>query len=388
MKRVHLLFTILLCLALFACTSKVLQLTESQFSGSSGGQNFNIEVVATGLGIPWGLAQIDNRTLYVTERHGIFSRIDTETGEQTIITGLPAIYTNGRAGLLDIAIPADYHADNSDKNWLYFSYTKSHDNNAVITLARARLMQDTLIDWQDLLISQATGEKNIHFGGRIAFDNSGHVYMTIGERYQRDQAQDLGNHAGTIIRLDRDGAVPVDNPFTNQPGALPEIWSYGHRNPQGIAYDFVKNRLWAIEHGPYGGDEINLIKKGANYGWPIVSHGKEYSLSHAQIGEGTEKLGMLNPLQVYIPSIAPSSLLLYQGDAFPYWQGNLFSGALKLQHLNRISLNKLGNATAEERLLRVRNERIRDVIESPEGWLYLSTENGKILQITPQENTQ
>ena len=318
----------------------------------------------------------------------MFSRIDTATGKQTLITGLPAIYTDGRAGLLDIAIPADYQRSDPENNWFYFSYCKPQDINAVITLARARLIDDTLVDWQDLLISQATGDKNIHFGGRIVFDNSGHVYMTIGERYQRDKAQDLSNHAGTIIRLNKDGSIPTDNPFVNQPDALPEIWSYGHRNPQGITYDPVSNQLWAIEHGPYGGDEINLIEAAHNYGWPIVSHGKEYSLDHAQIGEGTEKQGITQPSKVYIPSIAPSSLLLYRGAAFPHWQGNLFAGALKLEHLNRIVLDGAGKANTEERLLRARNERIRTLTESPEGWLYLTTENGKILRIKPQESTQ
>jgi glucose/arabinose dehydrogenase len=385
MKQAYQIILLLIAASLLACTAKKNLPSNSLFTGSSAGQAFQIKIVAEGLGIPWGIDQLDNHTLFVTERHGVFSRIDIVSGEKTLITGLPPMYTHGRAGLLDIAFPPDYRFNNPEKNWVYFSYTKSQQDQGVTVLARARLQQNTLIDWQDLLISQSASNKNIHFGGRIAFDNSGHIFMTIGDRNERDQAQDLTNHIGTILRLNRDGSIPADNPFINAPAARAEIWSYGHRNPQGIAYDPKTDRLWANEHGPYGGDEINLIEAGNNYGWPIVSHGKEYSLDHAQIGEGIEKIGMAPAIKTYIPSIAPSSLLFYRGNAFPHWQGNLFSGALKLQHLNRISLDNSGSAIAEERLLRIRHERIRAISESPKGWLYLTTDNGSILQIKPQE---
>ncbi len=387
MKRSCQIALLLLAVGLLACTAKKMLPAESLFSGNSAGQAFQIEVITEGLGIPWGIDLLNSNTLLITERHGVLSHIDIASGEQTIITGLPALYTNGRAGLLDIARPHDYDPTQADKNWIYLSYVKSQDKQGVTVLARARLQQDTLIDWQDLLISQSRSEKNIHFGGRIAFDNDGHVFMTIGDRNIRSSAQELTTHSGSIIRLNRDGSIPKDNPFINTPNALAEIWSYGHRNPQGITYDSGGNQLWAIEHGPYGGDEINLIQAGNNYGWPIISHGKEYDPSHDIIGEGTEKSGLIQPIKTYIPSIAPSSLLFYRGNAFPHWQGNLFAGALKLTHLNRISIDNTGIAIAEERLLRARHERIRNVIESPEGWLYLSTENGKILRIKPQEAT-
>jgi len=182
--------------------------------------------------------------------------------------------------------------------------------------------------------------------------------------------------------LKRNGETPKDNPFVQTANVLPEIWSYGHRNPQGIAYDHTTRRLWSIEHGPRGGDEINLILPGRNYGWPIISYGKEYWGPFA-VGEGTERKGMEQPIKQYTPSIAPGSLLVYSGKKFPNWQGNLFSGALKLRHLNRVVLNKEGKAISEERLLENLNERIRALVEAPNGWIYFSTDSGKIYQIKP-----
>jgi glucose/arabinose dehydrogenase len=186
------------------------------------------------------------------------------------------------------------------------------------------------------------------------------------------------------MRLRLDGSIPDDNPFLSRDNALPEIWSYGHRNPQGLLYDNNTGNLWSIEHGPRGGDEINLVVKGANYGWPVISYGKEY-WGPVSIGEGTEKPGMEQPVKVYIPSIAPGSLLLYSATAFPQWQGNLFSGALKLRHLNRVSISVDNKAIAEERLLGDLNERIRALAQSPEGWIYFSTDSGKIIRMRPRE---
>ena len=250
-------------------------------------------------------------------------------------------------------------------------------------MARARIKNGSLVNWQDLLVSDSATGTGRHFGSRIAFDNQGHVFFGIGDRGERDNAQDLSNHAGSIIRLNLDGTVPDDNPFVNQQDKRDEIWSYGHRNPQGLVFDPQKKNLWSIEHGPRGGDEINLIKKGNNYGWPVVSHGKEY-WGPISVGEGTEKPGMESPLKVYIPSIAPGSLIYYSAEAFPGWQNSLFSGALKLRHLNRVTVLGDGQLGEEQRLLESLDERIRALKQGPQGWIYFSTDNGKIMRLRPE----
>lgn len=282
--------------------------------------------------------------------------------------------------MLDVATGPDY----TTRDWLYFTYSKSTVSGAVTTLARARRRGNQLSDWQELLVTDSATSGYRHFGSRIAFDQQGHVFFGVGDRGERDSAQDLSSHAGTIMRLRLDGSIPDDNPFLSRDNALPEIWSYGHRNPQGLLYDNNTGNLWSIEHGPRGGDEINLVVKGANYGWPVISYGKEY-WGPVSIGEGTEKPGMEQPVKVYIPSIAPGSLLLYSATAFPQWQGNLFSGALKLRHLNRVSISMDNKAIAEERLLGDLNERIRALAQSPEGWIYFSTDSGKIIRMRPRE---
>jgi glucose/arabinose dehydrogenase len=242
----------------------------------------------------------------------------------------------------------------------------------------------TLQDWDDLLLTHSGTETNVHYGSRIAFDDNGYIYFSIGDRGIRENAQDLTLHAGSILRLKRDGNIPIDNPFVDTANALPEIWSYGHRNPQGLVWDNDNKRLWSIEHGPRGGDEINLIEKGKNYGWPIISYGKEY-WGPVSVGEGTHKVGMEQPVKYYAPSIAPGSLLYYTGDAFPEWQGDLLAGALILRHLNRVELNEQGEAIAEERLLEDLNQRIRALVQSPEGWIYFSTDRGNIYVLTPNK---
>ena len=208
------------------------------------------------------------------------------------------------------------------------------------------------------------------------------LYFSIGDRGNRPNGQNLETHAGSILRLNVDGSVPQDNPFVEVKGARNEIWSYGHRNPQGLFWDGDNQRLWSIEHGPRGGDELNLIERGANYGWPIISYGKEYA-SFSSVGEGTHKEGMEQPKKFYIPSIAPGSLIQYTGNAFPEWQGDLLAGALKLRHINKIKIDQEGNAIAEERLMEDLNERIRALLESPEGWIYFSTDSGNIYVMKP-----
>ncbi|MCP4471095.1 MAG: PQQ-dependent sugar dehydrogenase [Gammaproteobacteria bacterium] len=337
-----------------------------------------VEQLFTGLGIPWGMTFIDRQRLLVTERSGRPRLVDLQERSTTVLDGLPEIIAEDQGGLLDVAVGPDFERD----GWIYFTYSKPHNSRAATTLARARLEGLRLIDWQDLLVSDSATSHSRHFGSRIAFDHQGHLFFGIGDRGERDAAQDLGNHIGSILRLNLDGSVPADNPFVGVAGIRDEIWSYGHRNPQGMAYDALNKRLWSIEHGPRGGDEINLILPGRNYGWPVISHGKEY-WAPISVGEGKSKPGMEQPYKVYIPSIAPSSLMIYGGKAFPEWRGNLFAGALKLHHLNRVTLSESTAVIGEERILEDLEERIRNVVEGPEGWIYFATDNGRILRIRP-----
>ena len=337
-----------------------------------------VEQLVTDLGIPWGMAFIDRQRLLVSERRGHLRLVDMQKRSTSMLGGLPEVVAEGQGGLLDVAVGPDFERD----GWLYFTYSKRRNSQAATTLARARLEGLRLVDWQDLLVTDSATSHSRHFGSRIAFDREGHLFFGIGDRGNRDAAQNLGNHIGSILRLNLDGSVPADNPFVGVTDARDEIWSYGHRNPQGMAYDALNKRLWSIEHGPRGGDEINLILPGRNYGWPVISHGKEYWAPIA-VGEGKSKPGMEQPYKVYIPSIAPSSLMLYSGRAFPEWRGNLFAGALKLRHLNRVTLSESTRVIDEERILEDLEERIRNVIEGPEGWIYFATDNGRILRIRP-----
>lgn len=348
--------------------------------GRSAGMDFQVEEVVSGLGVPWGLAFLSPTELLFTEREGEISLLDLHSGRKTALQGGPKVFSQGQGGMLDVAVPKGY----APGKWIYFTYSQDQAGQGVTTLARARLLDDRLQDWQDLLVTRSATKTTRHFGSRIAFDGKGHLFFTIGDRGERPNGQDLTTHAGSILRVNLDGTVPDDNPFANG-GGLPEIWSYGHRNPQGIVYDTLHNRLWSNEHGPRGGDEINLILPGKNYGWPVVSHGKEY-WGPVQVGEGRTKIGMVDAVKVYIPSIAPGSLLLYSGKAFPRWQGNLFAGALVMRHLNRVVLSDDGEAVEEERLLADLEERIRCVVESPDGLLYFSTDSGRILRLRPRNS--
>lgn len=344
---------------------------------SNSSQPFVVEEIASGIGVPWGMTFVAPSTLLVTERKGGIYLLDPKEGQFISVQGGPQVLAQGQGGMLDVAVPPGFRPG----GWIYFTYSKSSNGQGVTTLARARLQHRALTDWQDLFITESASDSGRHFGSRITFDLQGHLFFSVGDRGVRENGQDRTNHAGTILRLNLDGTVPGDNPFAAGKSQS-AIWSYGHRNPQGIFWSQSTGTLWANEHGPRGGDEINVILPGANYGWPVVSHGKEY-WGPVDVGEATSKPGMVDPIKVYIPSIAPGSLIVYSGKAFPQWKNNLFSGALKLRHLNRVAVDRSLRPTLEERLLTELDERIRNVIEGPEGWLYLSTDSGRILRIRP-----
>lgn len=363
----------------------------------------NVEKMTDNLGVIWAMDFLNETQIVFTIRDGKAGIFDTQNKTVKWLSGLPEVYDLGQGGLLDVAV-VPTSLVNKFKNqfkddvtnhklpissqpvaWLYFTYSKPEFLKGRTTLARAQLKGGELVNWQDLLVTKSTSLRNIHFGSRIAFDENGYVFFTIGDRGVRDNAQDLSNHAGTIIRLHLDGRTPADNPFVNHKRALPEIWSYGHRNPQGLAYDVKNKRLWTIEHGPRGGDEINLVEKGKNYGWPLVSQGLEY---YADIEVGADSMeGMQEPIKVYTPSIAPSDLNIYQASLFPDWQGDLLTGALKLRHLNRVKLKEGTNglllADEETRYLETLNERIRSMAVNKPGVLWIGTDRGRIYKVTP-----
>ncbi len=368
----------LLFLIAWCSLVSTLNAEESPFTFKSEGMVLKVEKVLEGLGVPWGMTFISPTELLITERSGSILLFNLETSKKVILKNTPNVMHDGQGGMLDVAISPDY----KKTGWIYFTYVKEYSGEGATVLTRAKLKNNKLSEWKDLLVSKSRTSKSYHFGSRITFDNNGHVFFGIGDRGVRPNAQNLSNHAGSIIRLNLDGSIPQDNPYVNKKGVLPEIWSYGHRNPQGLVFDTKYNRLWEIEHGPRGGDEINLIKPEANYGWPEISYGKEY-WGPIAVGEGTHRKGMEQPVKVYIPSIAPGSLILYSGETLSGWKGNLLSGALKLRHINRIELNEKGEAIKEERLLKSLDERIRALAQSPQGWIYFSTDSGKIYRILP-----
>ena len=369
---------LLLFLITWCSLVSTLDAEESPFTFKSEGMELKSEKIIDGLGVPWGMAFISPTELLITERSGSVLLFNLETSKKVILENTPNVMHDGQGGMLDVAISPDY----KKTGWIYFTYVKEYSGEGATVLARAKLKNNKLSEWKDLLVSKSRTSKSYHFGSRITFDNNGHVFFGIGDRGVRPNAQNLSNHAGSIIRLNLDGSIPQDNPYVNKKGVLPEIWSYGHRNPQGLVFDTKYNRLWEIEHGSRGGDEINLIKPEANYGWPEISYGKEY-WGPIAVGEGTHRKGMEQPVKVYIPSIAPGSLILYSGETLSGWKGNLLSGALKLRHINRIELNEKGEAIKEERLLKSLDERIRALAQSPQGWIYFSTDSGKIYRILP-----
>lgn len=337
-----------------------------------------VEQITEGHDTIWAIAFLGADEILFTERGGGIGKVSLQSGQVSKLQATPEVLAEGQGGLLDVAVPPDYTAG----DWVYFTYVKDQGGQGVTVLAQAKIAAGKLVQWRDLLESDSASKKRIHFGSRIAFDGKGHLFFTVGDRGVRPSAQDLSNHNGSVIRLNLDGSIPKDNPFLDKSGALPGIWSYGHRNPQGIAYDAVNKRLWVIEHGPRGGDEINLVIPGRNYGWPEISYGKEY-WGPVDVADDTHRDGMEQPHKVYIPSIAPSSLLLYQGRAFPAWRGDLFAGALRLTHINRVSVSAAGELVGEERLLEDFGERIRDLIEGPDGLIYFSTDSGKIFRLSP-----
>ncbi len=340
--------------------------------------DFQLRVVVEGLEHPWGLAFLpDDEGILVTERPGRLRRIRDGRLAPQPVEGLPAIRGLGEGGLLDVVLHPEF-----DRNRLvYFSYSKPGDRGGTTALARGRLDDNHLLDVEDIFVADAWGPATVNYGGRIVFDDAGFLFLTVGDRREEHRAQELGDHVGTTIRLRDDGSVPDDNPFVSRAGARPEIYSYGHRNSQGMLVHPATGELWQTDSGPAGGDEINLIIAGANYGWPVVSFGNHYDgrrIPDPGAGDGTEL-----PLHFWNPSISPSGMMVYTGDAFPQWKGDLFVGSLVARFLGRTRFD--GSAfVGEERLLPGQG-RIRAVITGPDDLIYLLTDaaDGALLRIEP-----
>ena len=327
-----------------------------------------------GLDQPWALGFLPGGGVLVTERGG---RLLLHRGNETrAVAGVPDVAAIGQGGLLDLLVPRDFAATRT----LFFTYAKSQPNGAGTAVARARLSPEAtrLENWEVIFELTQGSAGGRHFGSRLVEGADGHLYATIGDRGDRPSAQDLTRENGSVIRISRDGAIPPGNPFVATEDARPAIWSYGHRNPQGAARD-REGRLWVVEHGAKGGDEINLVRRGANYGWPVISYGRHYS--GARIGEGTHKPGMEQPAFYWDPSIAPSGMMIYSGDMFPDWRGHVFVGSLKFDLISHLT----GTLLAEiERLQSPETARVRDIREAPDGSIwFLSVGNGAAYRITP-----
>lgn len=353
-------------------------------------QSLRHQVVASGLAHPWALAFLPEGRFLLTERPGRLRVVEADGRVNPALRGLPEVAARGQGGLLDVLLDADFASNRT----LFFCFSEPGAGGNSTALARARLSDDrTRLEAVQVIFSaRPKVASSAHFGCRIAESQTrgqpdGLLFMTLGERYVRkDDAQTLDNHHGKIIRVFKDGRVPADNPFVTTAGALPEIWSYGHRNPQGLVLA-PDGALWAHEHGPQGGDEINLIAPGHNYGWPVISHGENYG--GGPIGSGrSAQAGMTQPLHYWVPSIAPSGMAFVTSTRYGRdWVGNLLVGSLKFGYLNRIALSApfSGRVLREHKLLAELGQRIRDVRQGPDGWLYVLTDQaqGRLIRLLP-----
>ncbi len=350
--------------------------------------DYRLTTVVNGLVQPWSMLFLPGGDMLVTERPGRLRVVRNGKLLDTPVPGVPTVVYRGQGGLLDVIA----HPNFATNRFIYLSYAKPLDGGAATTaVARARFENDRLSDVKDIFVADTKGAPG-HYGSRLAFDRQGFLYVTVGDRQapssgnlEAHPAQDVTNHQGTVNRIHDDGRVPSDNPFVGRAGAKAEIWSYGHRNPQGLAVHPTTGDVWAVEHGPQGGDELNLVKRGANYGWPVIGFGVNYGPG-APIHAARSRTGMEQPVNVWVPSIATSSLMIYSGNKFPGWQGSVFVGGMAGEQLVRLTLD---GQKAEVADILVRHQgRIRDVRQGLDGFIYVSTESSEgkptpILRLEP-----
>ena len=351
--------------------SPLLLLAATVLSAHVCAQSLEPVVVAKGLDHPWGLAFLPDGRLLVTERPGRMRIVERDGRLSAPLAGVPPVVAAGQGGLLDVAL----HPQFAQNQLVFWSFSEAGEGGAGTAVARGKLSGNALADVQVIFrqMPKVSGGNN-HFGSRLVWSRDGKLFVGLGDRFTRkDDAQTLDNHMGKVVRIDADGKAPAHNPFVQRAGAKPEIWSYGHRNIQGAALHPGTGELWTVEHGPQGGDELNVPAAGANHGWPVITYGRNYGTG-TRIGEGTERADVAPPLRYWIPSIAPSGMAFLTSDRSPGWRGNLFVGALRGNHLVRLELDGR-KVVKEEQLLTERSERIRDVRQGPDGWLYVLTDS-------------
>lgn len=372
--------SIILIFLIFSCSEKKDAEKKESFTIESEGVKLKVEVVADSIIIPFGMDFLPDGRLLVTDRVvGNIVVVNTENGQKKLLQDVPKVVGKGDGGMLDILVHPDY-----DKNgWIYFSYTMGDTTSNTMVVDRAKLDGLKLVQRERLFTALPFYNKPLHHGSRLVLKD-GYLFIGMGEKTDlKDSAQTLNNHLGKILRIVEDGRIPTDNPYVNTRNAKAEVWSYGHRNPNGLTLNPFTGELWEHEHGPKGGDEINIIKPTLNYGWPVISYGVNYD--DTPVNEGlAEKEGMEQPIYYYKPSIAPSGMQFYTSDVIPAWKGNLFIGAMVLTHLNRLAI-KDNKIVKEERLLADKKWRVRSIKQGPDGYLYLGVDGGRILRIMPEK---
>ncbi|MFI0430902.1 PQQ-dependent sugar dehydrogenase [Mariniflexile sp. HMF6888] len=373
MKQLHIAFVIIL-ISLNACAQQSESAVKAQ---NPENVNYTTELVVSDINIPWGMAFLPDGSMLITEKAG--ELIHFKNGTKTLIEGVPEIYVRGQGGFMGIKLHPNYETN----GWIYFSYASAEGegDGGNTAIMRAKLKDNSLVEKEVLYKASPNSKKGQHFGSRIEFDNDGYLYFSIGERGERDiNPQDITRDCGKIYRLHDDGRIPTDNPFVNSENTKPAIYSYGHRNPQGLIKHPETGDIWEHEHGPQGGDEINIIKKGKNYGWPVISYGINYD--GTPFTDITEKEGMEQPLFYWVPSIAPSGMAFVTSNKYPDWEGSILVGSLKFGYLERLVLKKEKVVKREKLLDKI--GRVRDVIQAPDGYIYVAVEGKGIVKIVPK----
>lgn len=373
MKKYILLACCFLSIVTFSCDAQV---KSQDIAVTDELINYKLEPVATGITIPWGMTWLPDGSMLVTEKTGVLYHVNK--GIKTEINNVPQVYVRGQGGLLDITVHPKY----AQNGWIYFSYASAEGEGTGghTKISRAQLLNGSLTQIETIYKAGPKTTKGQHFGSRIIFDNEGYLYFSIGERGEHFvNPQDITRDGGKIYRLHDDGSIPKDNPFIGQNGAKEALYTYGNRNPQGMAIHPVTAAIWAHEHGPQGGDEINIIKKGANYGWPLVTYGIDYD--GTTISKEIEKEGIEKPIFYWLPSIAPSGMTFVTGDKYPCWKGNLLVGSLKFQYLEMLILKE--NDVVKRQKIASNIGRVRHVAQGPDGYIYIGVEEKGILKIIP-----